>query len=107
MTVEPRFGHFSGNSDAGVKSEIPDWMIIDAVRYAIGRQSYQVGITCEWLRRNWSNLSEHVKTIVRNDVEEAFRFDDRDRENGYPYKHLGMDMDRREWETVRALWESN
>ena len=87
-----------------MKAEIPDWMIIDALRYCIGRQSYQVGITCEWLRRNWSQMSAHAKEIVQRDVEEAFRDDDRDREAGRPYKALGMDMDRREWEMVRALW---
>lgn len=83
---------------------IPSWLIIDAVRYAIGRQSYQVGITCAWLRANWSQLDEHARTIVQQDVEEAFRDDDRDRESVRPYKALGMDMDRREWERVRALW---
>lgn len=85
-------------------TEAPDWMIIDAVRYAIGRQSYQVGITCEWLRSTWPKLSAHVQEIVRRDVEEAFRDDDRDRAAGRQYKALGMDMDRKEWESVRALW---
>lgn len=83
---------------------IPDWMIIDAVRYCIGRQSYQVGTTCEWLRRNWPKLNEHVRAIVQRDVEEAFRDDDRDRARGSQYKALGMDMDRKEWEAVRELW---
>lgn len=86
---------------------IPNWMVIDAVRYAIGRRSYQVGITCEWLRNNWQNLSEHARTIVKNDVEEAFEFDDRDRANGDKNLYLGMDMDRREWEGVRALWREH
>jgi len=73
-----------------VNAEIPDWMIIDAVRYCMGRQSYQVGITCEWLRRNWRSMSDHTRTIVQRDVEEEFERDDRDRELGRPYKALGL-----------------
>lgn len=82
----------------------PDWMLIDAVRYAIGRQSYQVGVTCRWLAATWAQIPADAKEIIRRDVEEAFQLDDRDREDGSQYKYLGMDMDRREWEKVRALW---
>lgn len=83
----------------------PDWMVIDAVRYAIGRMSYQVGITCGWLVHYWPTLSEHTKYVIKQDVDEAFEHDDAMRAGGSTYAPLGMDMDRRELERVRALWQ--
>jgi hypothetical protein len=88
-------------------SNIPDWMIIDAVRYCIGRMSYQVSTTTDWVCCNWKYLNEHTKTIVKNDLEEAFARDDRDRSIGgeYPNYALGHNCDRVEWERVRKLYQ--
>lgn len=87
-------------------AEIPDWMIIDAVRYATGRMTYQVSTTTAWLIQNWSSLSEYTQKIVRADLEREFTRDDTVREmssNGiYP---LGADCDRGCWESVRRLWQ--
>ena len=85
---------------------IPSWLIIDAARYACGRQSYQVGVTCDWLCRNWARLPEHARSIIKNDVEEAFRRDDDSRANGHMYHPLGMDCDRASWAAVRRLWQT-
>jgi hypothetical protein len=76
-----------------MKTEIPDWMIIDAVRYCIGRQSYQVAETAGWLVDNWDGLWLSVKNTIMRDLERAF-------DSG----NLGQTCDRREWERVRALW---
>ena len=46
----------------------PDWMIIDAVRYAVGRKSYQVAITTDWLRDNFKKLPEGVKFVIWQDL---------------------------------------
>lgn len=78
----------------------PDWMIIDAVRYAIGRRSYQVGVTAQWVRCSWPILNEHVRAIIKQDIEGEFETAERTGR----YDHLGMECDRREWESVRALW---
>ena len=81
---------------------IPDWMIIDAVRYAIGRMSYQVGETTDWLVENWNELPERVRAVIQQDLEEVFAKDDKERkDNRGP---LGMDQDRRAWERGRGLW---
>ena len=50
----------------------PNWMIIDAVRYAIGRATYQVLITTEWLIKHWDDIPMNTQIIVRRDIEDAF-----------------------------------
>ena len=86
-----------------------DQAAVWAVRYNLGRMTYAVGSCVEWLIHIWPDLHEKARSIIQRDVEEAFVADDRDRarlkgESGY--KRLGMDMDRREWERVRKLWEA-
>lgn len=89
---------------------IPDWLVIDAVRYAVGRTSVQPAVTSAWLIGVWDKLTPFVQSIIRRDLDEEFRRDDfarqlvRDgkREAGcYP---LGWDCDRYSWERVRELW---
>ena len=77
-----------------------DWMVIDAVRYAMGRRSYQVSVTCDWVKMNWPFLGDHIQEIIRQDVEGEFLTAERT----LNYSHLGSDCDRRDWEGVRALW---
>lgn len=87
--------------------DIPDWMIINAVRYATGRMTYAVLETCDWLVANWSNLPERVRQIIRQDLECEFRRDDMARADPYRAKMilpLGHDCDRAQWERVRRLW---
>ena len=82
---------------------IPDWFIISAVRYALGRQTYIIADTTDWLLLHWEELPGRARATVRADVEEAFGRDDR--AQGKPYGGpLGMAQDRERWERVRALW---
>lgn len=93
--------------------KLPDWMVIDSVRYALGRTSYQVGVTARWLVTYWNSLPESAREIIQRDIEEAFDRDDRDREtwrealdpNRPKGFELGWDCDRQSWEAVRALWK--
>ena len=78
----------------------PDWMVIDAVRYAFGRMSYQVGVTCSWLRAEWPNLSRHTQEIIVQDIEGEFATAERLGD----FRHFGHECDRKEWEDVRRLW---
>ena len=78
----------------------PDWMIIDAVRYAFGRMSYQVGVTCGWLILHWPDLNVHTKTIIQNDIEGEFATADRLEDDG----HFGHECDLMDWKNVRRLW---
>ena len=79
-------------------------MAIAAVRYCIGRQSYIVGDCVDWLIEGWPALQESTRNIIQRDIDRAFDSDDQNRIDGLEYKALGMDIDRAEWERVRALW---
>ena len=80
-------------------------MIIAAVRYCLGRQSYIVGDCCDWIIANWQDWSERTRNLIQSDIEEEFKRDDESREEGREFHPLGMDMDRAEWERVRRLWK--
>ena len=79
-------------------------MALAAVRYCLGRMSYIVGDCCDWLRCAWPMLPESICKIIARDIDEAFKRDDEARERGDRHRPLGMDMDRAQWESVRALW---
>lgn len=66
------------------------------VRYALGRMSYVVSMVTEEVVRLWPELTKSTKEIIQRDVEDGFA-------KGGNY--LGMDMDKKQWETVRALWQ--
>lgn len=90
-------------------NDVPDWLVIDAVRYAVGRRSVQPTITADWLVANWRQLTPAVRDTVRRDLEGEFRDDDRlraDPRGERTYYPLGDDCDRAAWERVRALWQS-
>jgi len=80
---------------------LPDWMILDAFRYALGRMSYQVSTTCDWLVANWEKLPGSLQGLIAKELREAFDRDDRARDRGdqRPYP-LGMACDRLEWGRV-------
>jgi len=85
-----------------------DIMVMAAVRYCLGRQSYIVGMCADWLIKWWPDIDESCKLTIKRDIEEAFKRDDESRARKYKAYHpLGMDMDRREWERARKLWEND
>ena len=75
-----------------------------AFRYCLGRRTYIVSDCCDWLVTNWENFQKFTKGVIRGDLEWAFDEDDRDRAEKRKHKKLGMDIDRQQWERVRALW---
>jgi hypothetical protein len=79
-------------------------MVIAAVRYCLGRSTYIVGDCADWLIPLWPSLPENVRKVLQRDIEQQFTRDDVARADGWEHKPLGADMDRREWERVRALW---
>ena len=83
-----------------------DLMALAAVRYCLGRSSYIVGDCVDWLHHQWGDMSPSIRATIARDVDEEFARDDQARERGENYKPLGMDMDRRQWERARALWQA-
>ena len=49
---------------------VPDWMIISATRYALGRLSYIVSDTAQHLRRVWHSLEPQTRTVIKRDITE-------------------------------------
>ena len=82
-------------------------MVTAAFRYCCGRQTYIVGACADWLIENWAKFPKNVRDVIQRDLEETFTQDDEARKNlNSTYKPLGWDCDRKEWERVRALWNT-
>lgn len=66
-------------------------MLISAVRYALGRRSYIIGCTCEFICRNKKRLSRECINIIIRDIKKELEIRHK---SG---KACGMDWDEREW----------
>lgn len=66
-------------------------VLICAVRYALGRQSYMVGVVADYVNSVKEKLSEHCRNIIVLDITEAIEFC---REYGTT---CGMECDERTW----------
>jgi hypothetical protein len=84
----------------------PPWMIIDAVRYCLGRKTTQVATTTDWLIKNWDNLDKMTQDIIKRDIETQFKSDDMIRKIKTTNLPLGQDCDRERWENVRCIWDT-
>lgn len=66
-------------------------MLISAVRYALGRQSYIVGTTCGFVASIRDKLSENCIKILIRDISEEIEMYHRAGQT------CGMECDEREW----------
>lgn len=76
--------------EGGVMSD-EELMLISAVRYALGRQSYIVGVTCNFVKSIKSKLSQHCIAILIRDIEEELEMCQR------LGRTCGMECDERSW----------
>jgi len=58
-------------------------MMVNAERYALGRQTYIVQWTCEFIGNNIHLLTQKDRHVMINDIEHATNY--------------GADMDKKEW----------
>ena len=72
-------------------------MLISAVRYALGRQSYIVGTTAEFVATVRTKLSKNCIAIIIRDIEEEI---ERCHRLGVT---CGMDFDERTWVNLLKL----
>lgn len=81
----------------------PDEQILTcAVRYALGRMSYIVGVVCEYVYYKRKTLSKECISIIIRDIEEET---ERYHKAG---QLLGMECDERTWmRLLDALKEGN
>ena len=70
-------------------------ILICAVRYALGRMSYMVGVVCEYVYFKRKTLSNECINIIIRDIEEE---KERHHKAG---QLLGMECDERTW--IRLL----
>ena len=49
-------------------------MIISALRYAIGRKTYMVNETCEFIKKHPDLIDERVKKVMLRDLEDINRY---------------------------------
>ena len=69
------------------------FIILSAVRYAMGRRTYAVELIIDWVKTFWDKLTFNDKTCIARDVKE-FVYSDRSK---------GDDCDRKDWEAFH-LW---
>ena len=51
-------------------------MLVSAERYALGRRTYMVQWTCEFIGNNLHLLTEKDKNVMIRDIEEAYSYGD-------------------------------
>lgn len=56
-----------------IDSDLKD-MIISALRYAIGRKTYIVNETCEFIKKHSELIDERVKKVMLKDLESTVDF---------------------------------
>lgn len=88
------------NTEGIFMHDLPSWLFIDAVRYALGRRSTQVSTTCQWLIANWHRLPADAQEIIERDLGAELDRDNRARDQGHECLPLGDDCDRLEWARV-------
>ena len=49
----------------------PDLIIMGAFRYALGRQTYIVSTTQDYIRFCWPYMEERTKRVIKRDIREA------------------------------------
>ena len=72
-------------------------ILICAVRYALGRMSYIVGVVAEYVAIKRNELSEECVNIIIRDIEEQL---------GFYHSHnstLGMECDEETWKNLLEM----
>jgi len=70
-------------------------MLMSAVRYALGRRTYMVGMTCDYISALIPELSDQAVSVMERDIREQDKVTTLS--DGTVIDHLGDDCDRAEW----------
>lgn len=79
------------------------FVFVCTFRYALGRRTSAVTDCADLLVEHWENIPINMRNIIQDELERAFIADD----NASSYKPLGDLCDRREWDRVRKLWNTD
>ena len=83
------------NSTQYDELSMPEWILHSAFRYALGRRTAIVSMTCDEIARHIPQLSEEVREMLIRELCEAFDAHKR----GVPYA-LGDDCDIENWSAL-------
>lgn len=75
---------------------------IAATRHHLGGMGFEVAEFCALLVREWPSIDGASRSVIITDVCKAFDSDNMARAAKRDILPLGMDMDRAQWEKVRA-----
>lgn len=102
-----------GNEHKGRKFKLAQLSIDDlemlwigSFRYYLGRMTISVHSYCDSLVRNWENVPNRAKEVIKRDLAEEIKRDDMQRANGCEFKALGHDCDSQKWREVMRWIES-
>lgn len=70
---------------------------IGAFRYFCGRQTISVSSFCDYIIRDLESIPMRAVAVIRRDLGEAIKDDDRDRITADGHRRLGADCDRAKW----------
>jgi hypothetical protein len=77
-----------------LETDLEQFIVIAAFRYTLGRRSYAVSITTQWLIKNWDNIGINNQNLIRREIQEAL-----------DTHSAGMKMDEQRWIQVLARGE--
>jgi len=77
------------------------FIILAAMRYAIGRCTYAPSLVCDWIRRHWDKIDDQTRNLLRRDLGEAVEHAER---HGDDY--LGMECDAQTWREMLSWMEA-
>ena len=72
-----------------LETDLEQFVVIAAFRYALGRRSYAVSLIAHWLIKNWNEIHINDQNIIIKEIQEALDGD-----------CAGMEMDKQEWRYV-------
>lgn len=77
---------------------------LGAFRYYCGRRTHAVYDFCDMLIAAWLELPDRTRMLIQKELAENFQHDDE--QGTFHNKRLGGDVDRQQWDRVRALWQT-
>lgn len=77
-----------------LETDLEQFIVVAAFRYALGRRSYAVSIITQWLIKNWNEIHPNDQKLIKKEIQEAL---DNNR--------AGMEMDEQRWKKVLKCGE--
>ena len=77
-----------------LETDLEQFVVVAAFRYALGRRSYAVSLIAHWLIKNWNEISINDQNLIKREIQEAIDGD-----------CAGMEMDKAEWRNVLRCGE--